>query len=95
MGSTLQVRSIPKLRCDFNACGWSGEAGDNCYYAMHREQLVALPPEIGTRVCIWDWSDSEVVCGCEALLELFENNWRARPVDGTWFEGKPDETFVS
>jgi len=77
-----------------NACGLSGEPGDNCYYALHREQLAALQPAAGMRVFIWDWSDSEVIVGREALLEQFDDAWRARPSDEIWIEARPDETFT-
>jgi hypothetical protein len=93
MKSELPSRSLPKLWCDLNACGLSGEPGDNCYYALHREQLAALSPVEGMRVFIWDWSDPELFVGCEALLERLDDQWRARPVDETWYEARPDETF--
>jgi hypothetical protein len=95
MTSTLPSRSVPRLYCDLNACGLSGEAGDNCYYALHRDQLAALRPRAGMRVCVWDWSDERLVVGCEALLEPYDDRWRARPIDDTWFEGLPDDTFAA
>ena len=94
MKSELPSRSLPRLWCDLNACGLSGEPDDNCYYALHKEQLPALQPKVGMRVFIWDWSDSELIIGREASLERFNNSWRARPTDETWFEAKPDETFT-
>jgi hypothetical protein len=94
MNSTLSSRSLPKLWCDLNACGLSGEAGDNCYYGLHREQLAALQPREGMKVFVWDWSDDKSVIGCEAFLEKYSNLWRARPIDETWFQGFPDETFT-
>jgi hypothetical protein len=69
----LSSRSIPKLYCDLNACGWSGEPDDNCYYALHREQLAALKLVASMRVFIWDWSDSELIVGREASLERFDD----------------------
>jgi hypothetical protein len=95
MTAALPSRSLPKLWCDFNACGWSGEAGDNCYYSLHREQIAKLQPTTGMRVFVWDWSDEKLVIGCEALLEPYNDSWRVRPVDGTWFEGLPDDTFAT
>jgi len=94
MKSTLPDVSLPRVWCDFNACGLSGEPGDNCYYALHREQLAVLHPSAGMRLFIWDWSDAALVVGCEAVLERYRNFWRARPVEDTWAEGKPDETFT-
>jgi len=93
--SELPSRSLPKLWCDLNACGLSGEPDDNCYYALHREQLAELQPVAGMRVFIWDWSDSELFVGREALLERFDDRWRARPVDETWYEARPDESFTN
>ncbi|HUA67914.1 MAG TPA: hypothetical protein VMA13_05140, partial [Candidatus Saccharimonadales bacterium] len=71
MKSELPSRSLPRLWCDLNACGLSGEPDDNCYYALHKEQLPALQPKEGMRVFIWDWSDSELIIGRKASLELF------------------------
>ena len=91
--SELPSRSLPKLWCDLNARGFSGEPDDDCFYALHRKQLAALPPAAGLRVFIWDWSDSELFVGLETLLEQFDDGWRARPVDGIWYEARPDDTF--
>jgi len=93
--SELPSRSVPKLWCDLNARGLSGEPGDDCFYALHREQLAALQPTVGMRIFIWDWSDSELFVGLEALLERFDDGWRARPVDETWYEARPDDTFTN
>jgi hypothetical protein len=57
--------------------------------------LAAVPPTAGTRIVNWDWSDAKPIVGCEALLEPFDDFWRARPMPDTWFEGLPDETFIA
>jgi hypothetical protein len=95
MKSSPPPISIPRLECDFNAQGLSGESGDDCYYGLDRQRLATLHPVVGMRVFVWDWSDSELVIGCEASLEPFHDFWRARPVPDTWYEGLPDETFVT
>ncbi|HEY2081533.1 MAG TPA: hypothetical protein VGI88_02020 [Verrucomicrobiae bacterium] len=93
--SELPSRLLPKLYCDLNSCGLSGEPDDNCFYALDREQLATMHPTAGMRVFIWDWSDSELFIGREASLEQFGENWRARPIDEIWHEAKPDETFTN
>lgn len=99
MNTTPPATTIPKLSCDFNEQGLSGEPDDTCYYGLCREDLKTLLPKEGMRVFIWDWSDSELVIGCEALLEHwvvepYGDLWKARPIEGTWFEGRPDESFT-
>ena len=68
----------------FNACGWSGEPGDDCYYSLDREDLDALPARVGLEVFIWDESDENKILGCVAALEQFNDGWRARPVSGMY-----------
>jgi len=88
--------SIQPLWCDFNACGWSGEANDNCYYALHREQLARILSPEGVSVFIYDddISDdgSHEVFGCVAVLEAVTYRGaahiRARPSNGPWYRGK-------
>lgn len=95
MTSSLPSRLLPKLWCDLNACGWTGEAGDDCYYLFDRERLAVLQPTAGMRVFVWDWSDDKLVIGCEAAFESFKDSWRARPIKDTWYEGLPDDTFAT
>jgi hypothetical protein len=87
--------TLPRLWCDLNAQGWSGEPDDDCYYALDSEQLEALRPVIGMKVFIWDWSDSEWIVGREASLERFGGVWRARPTDEGWVEVRSDLVFAS
>ena len=74
----------PRLSCDFNTRGWSGEPDDDCYYVLDREVLDALPARVGLEVFIWDESDETEILGCVAKLEQFDGRWRARPVSGIY-----------
>jgi hypothetical protein len=88
MAPSVPDMSLPRLRCDFNACGWSGDAADDCYYAFDKQALATLDPSEGTRVFIYDDDGDGTVIGCEGLLERYQRDWRIRPVKGTWFEGR-------
>src|SRR5688572_3375453 len=93
MKSEPSDHSLPKVQCDFNACGFSGTPTDNCFYVLCLEELGPLQPREGMRIIVWDWSDFELVLGCEAVLERYEDSWRARPKEDTWYEQKPDQTY--
>ena len=98
--STMPSPSVPPLRCDFNACGWSGEPEDNCYYSLHREMLERLNPSAGVQVFIYDDDISDngapEVFGCVARLEPVlargQPHFRARPISGPWYRG-PKPSF--
>ncbi len=87
--------NIPHIWCDFNACGFSGDNDDNCYYVLLKEKLLELNPIEGTIVFIYedDLSDDgePEIFGFIAKLEKdpFECNskWRARPDLDTWYRG--------
>jgi len=94
MESKLPPTNIPVIWCDFNACGLSGDVGDNCYYSLHRERLTELNPTEGTTVFIYDDDLDDCgkpeVFGCVATLEKiagFTSEWRARPDESTWYRG--------
>lgn len=63
----------PSLWCDFNACGWSGCATDNCYYVFDEQALAALRPGPGQEVFLFMEDDAVgiLVVGCIALLEPY------------------------
>jgi hypothetical protein len=88
--------ALPRLWCDFNACGWSGEPDDRCYYAFDQQALTALGPREGLRLFAFmdDDGDGEIV-GCQAVLERFGMSWRIRPDAGTWFSGRLSERRVA
>lgn len=78
----------PNVWCDFNACGWSGDQADNCYYVLDTSELALVPPLEGTLVLLYDWEDydqSEVLAQV-GRLESSEGQWRARPV-GAFYPG--------
>jgi len=91
---------IQPLSCDFNACGWSAEPNDNCYYSLDRETLAKLNPATGIHVFIYDddISDSgeSEIFGCIASLEsvvIGDRPYiRARPLPGPWYRG-PKPSF--
>lgn len=72
----------PRVGCDFNACGWSGEEDDDCFYVLDREDLRALPASDGLRVLLFEWEDPGCVLACLATLETWGGGWRARPRSG-------------
>jgi hypothetical protein len=84
--------SLPRISCDFNACGWSGAPDDDCYYAFDKQAVTALCPVDGMRVFIYDDNGDGSIIGCEARLERFLDGWRIRPDKSSWFEGRLDET---
>jgi len=74
--------------CDFNACGWSGTDGDDCYYVFALDDL-STPPENGMQVLLYDWEDeakTEVLAQV-ANLEKTDGGWRARPT-GDFYSGR-------
>jgi hypothetical protein len=73
-----------KLWCDFNACGWSGEPDDHCYYAFKQDQLEELNPTEGMEVLLYMEDSPEDYTTCRATMERWKDRWRARPSKGTW-----------
>ena len=80
--------ALPRVWCDFNACGWTGEPGDDCYYVLDVEAIAARGLTSGTRVFIWDDDGNGEIIGCVGKLEVFRDGWRVRPAVGTWFQGR-------
>ena len=87
--------SLPRIWCDFNACGWSGTPDDNCYYAFDKQAVEALRPTEGMRLFVYDDDGGGEVIGCEARLEGFQGSWRIRPNESTWFRGRLDEKHAT
>lgn len=83
--SELLRTLLPRIWCDFNACGLSGEPGDDCFYVF---DMKGLGPTEGMRLCVYDDDGDGDVIGCEARLERWGDSWRLRPDDGTWFKGR-------
>ncbi|MDB5388350.1 MAG: hypothetical protein JWM11_3996 [Planctomycetaceae bacterium] len=86
------ARNLPRIWCDFNACGWSGQPDDNCYYVVDLTAVSAHSLADGARLVLWDdEGEGQVIC-CEGQLELFNEKWRVRPVADTWFRGNLDRS---
>lgn len=89
-------RSLPRILCDFNSVGWSGDDDDECYYSFDNKALAAHRPRAGMRVFIYEQSRGKLVMGCEAELEKYEHplsnevRWRLRPVSNTGYLGGLD-----
>jgi hypothetical protein len=87
---------LPCYECDFNACGWSGESGDDYFYA------IAVPDgrdktDDGLEVLLYmDDScfedENGVVMAVKARLEWVERGafkgWRGKPDPTTWCRGR-------
>ena len=72
MGNTPVNTDLPRVWCDFNECGISGEPGDYCFYSFDRAGLESLPPLPGLRVFAYEnLGDGEEMFGCDAILEHF------------------------
>jgi hypothetical protein len=75
---------MPKISCDFNACGLSGEPDDKAFYRLNQEQLTEIGPVEGMRVYAYMDDDPDEVTFCEATLSKSRLGWRAIPIEGTW-----------
>lgn len=86
-------KSLPKIWCDFNSAGWTGDDDDECYYNFDHVALAALKPREGKRVFIYEKGRDGMIMGCEAVIETYEHiithekRWRLRPVHETGFLG--------
>jgi hypothetical protein len=89
-------RSLPRILCDFNSVGWSGEDDDECYYSFDEKALAARRTREGLRVFIYERSRGNLVMGCEAELQKYnhpitgEARWRLRPLPNTGYLGELD-----
>lgn len=74
----------PRVWCDFNACGWSGDPDDDCYYVLNSDDLRAACASDGLSVLLFDWDDDTEtqVLARLAQLESYRGRWRARPRAG-------------
>ncbi len=92
--------NLPKVFCDFNAAGLSGDPDDNCYYGFDEMGLSDFGgPREGLHVFLYDYEDIErtEIVGCEAILEKYQiswlaqpapDSWLARPIENSWYRGK-------
>jgi hypothetical protein len=88
------TRLLPRVSCDFNSLGWSGEDDDECYYSFDEKALARHHPRVGMRIFIYEPSRDNLVMGCEAELEKYQHpitdeaRWRLRPVPNTGYLGE-------
>lgn len=94
MSPLVPDSSLPRLWCDFNACGWSGVSGDNCFYVFDKNAFQALPPAEGMRVVLYDDDGDGNVIGCVGRLEPYDGSWRIRPEADSWFRGRTGELGI-
>ena len=84
----MQMRNmtvgLPVLWCDFNACGWSGEKGDTCYYVVGPQGNPCLKLTESMRAILYQEDSEELCTACEGVLERWKDRWRARPDVSTW-----------
>lgn len=90
MEASESVHTLPRLWCDFNAVGWSGDPHDDCYYVFDQAALSGLSPYEGLHVFVFMYDDQEEteITGCEAVLEAYDKGWRIRPDTSTWCSGR-------
>lgn len=85
---------MPRLLCDFNSVGWSGDEEDTCYYSYDEKALGRMRPREGMRVFIYESGRDRLIMGCEATLERYQHpitnapRWRLRPIPDTGFLGE-------
>jgi hypothetical protein len=93
-GSKRSSHSLPRISCDFNSAGWSGDDDDECFYAFDEKALAACKPRDGMRVFIYEKGQGSIIMGCEATLESYPHpvsgkpRWRLRPVHETGYFGQ-------
>jgi hypothetical protein len=90
------MRTLPRIPCDFNSVGWSGEDDDECYYSFDQKALARHRPRAGMRVFVYEKSRDDFVMGCEAELDPYRHPitdqmcWRLRPIPDTGYLGELD-----
>ncbi len=81
---------FPAVWCDFNACGWSGQSDDDCYYVLDKKRLEELKATAGMRVFLYD---DDIIDGRPGVVgidaELIEDRGSliARPLEETFYSG--------
>jgi len=84
-----QSSDFPPLWCDFNACGLSGKAGDNCFYVLDKVRVREF--KAGDRVFLYmDDGDADgvpSVVGIEGELIVYDDRLIARPLGKKYYYG--------
>lgn len=94
LGKKGPSKSLPRIRCDFNSAGWSGEDDDDCLYSYDEKALSACRPKEGSRIFIFEDGKNGMIMGCEAHTEGYthpvtgQKRWRLRPIHDTGYMGK-------
>jgi hypothetical protein len=89
----LPHEALPRIRCDFNSVGWSGDEDDDCYYSFDDKALAAHKPRSGMVVFVFEDGQSGLIMGCQATVETYSHpvtgqpKFRLRPVHETGFLG--------
>ena len=80
---------LPRLWCDFNAIGWSGQPDDDCYYIF--DMAVFANGSITEGLCVfafmYDNQEETEITGCEMTFEPYHDGWRLRSDVATWYSG--------
>jgi hypothetical protein len=87
--ASSRLRQLPRVWCDFNAIGWSGEPDDSCIYTFDLTILDYMLTADGLAVFAFMYDDAanQTITGCEAVLERYHDGWRLRPDPLTWYSG--------
>lgn len=91
MSMQLNNLSIPTVWCDFNASGWSQEENDNCYYIFNKSSINQLDniTDIVVFAYMPENIEETLFVGCQAQIEICEDDYRLRPIEGSWISGTP------
>lgn len=81
----------PRVWCDFNARGWSGEPDDDCFYVLAPTDLDTIDAIEGLSILLYDWDDDAEtqVIACVAQLDRYRDRWRAKPRTGFYTGPRP------
>ena len=79
----------PAVWCDFNACGWSGNEDDTCFYVLDQKRLVELGSKADDRVFLFmeDSADGRQITGVEGELVDAADGLIARPLNEEYYHG--------
>jgi hypothetical protein len=90
MEGHLPTQPMPFISADFNACGWAGD-GDESFYALDRDALVAIPAQDGMLAFVWSPDEPGTILGWVATLQHVTlgafTGWRARPLPNSFYRG--------
>jgi hypothetical protein len=84
-----RLQQLPRVWCDFNTIGWSGEPDDSCIYIFDQTILdfIISADKFTVFTFMEDDAANQMITGCEAILERYRDGWRLRPNPTTWYSG--------